>query len=270
MIDRDMIDLHTHLLWDWDDGPDDRTQSLQMCRIAQKDGIRAVAVTPHLFRLTRHGNDLSLLRSRMLEFKREVGRLDLEIHWGAEIFIHPEIVQTVEKYRFTLDETCYVFIEFPSHLVYAGAENMISSLMAKGFIPIISHPERNAGFQGHPELLYRFVEMGCIAQLTGGSLMGEFGRAARNAAGLFLENNLVHIIVSDAHGVLTRRPVLSKAVEAASKIVGPEKAQAMVTTVPRAILDNQALPGFGEPKNPLRRTSWTRRLFRGDSDEWDF
>jgi hypothetical protein len=73
-------------------------------------------------------------------------------------------------------------------------------------------------------------------------------------------NNLVHIIASDAHGALGRPPGLSRAVEAAAKIVGESKARAMVTEVPRAILDNKALPDWGEPENPLRHKTWTQRL----------
>jgi hypothetical protein len=34
----------------------------------------------------------------------------------------------------------------------------------------------------------------------------------------------------------------------------------MVTEVPRAILENKALPDWGEPENPLRRKTWTQRL----------
>ena len=34
----------------------------------------------------------------------------------------------------------------------------------------------------------------------------------------------------------------------------------MVTEIPRAILDNKALPDWGEPENPLRQKTWTQRL----------
>lgn len=258
-----MIDLHTHLLWDWDDGPDDWLQSLQMCRIAAKDGITTIGLTPHVFRMTRHADDLGVLRERMIEFKREMARTGLEFHWGAEVFVHAEVVQAIEKYRFTVDETSYVFLEFPYRGVPAGARNMLASLLGKGFVPIISHPERNRGFAERPEILYEFVNMGCIAQMTAGSLMGGFGRGARAAAELFLLNNLVHIIASDAHDPVQRTPVLSRAVEAAARIVGEPKARAMVTEIPRAILDNLALPDWGEPQNPLQRKTWTSRLLPG-------
>ena len=34
----------------------------------------------------------------------------------------------------------------------------------------------------------------------------------------------------------------------------------MVTEIPRAILENKALPDWGEPVDPLRRKTWTQRL----------
>ena len=257
-----MIDLHTHLLWDWDDGPDDRRQALEMARIAERDGIKVIALTPHVYRLTRHNGDLGILRQRMIEFHDAMAEagVEIEFHWGAEVAVHAELVRTVERYRFTLDSTSYVFIEFPSDLVPPGSSNMVYSLMSKGFVPIISHPERNKGFVSHPELLYEFISMGCAAQVTAMSLTGEFGKETRNAAGLFLAHNLVHIIASDAHTPDARPPLLRKAVAAAARIVGEAKAAAMVTEIPRAILDNGALPDWGEPENPARRRTWAQKL----------
>ncbi len=256
-----MIDLHVHMLWDWDDGPNDWLQALRMCRIAEKDGIKAVALTPHVFHRTRYNNDLALLRQRMREFLEEMRKSPIIFHWGAEVFVHPGIVKSITKYRFTIDKTDYVFLEFPGDAVTHGSEKMLASLMQKGFVPIISHPERNRGFQERPELLYEFVVMGCVAQVTAMSLTGEFGREVRKTAGLFMAHNLVHFIASDAHAPSGRIPVLSRGVEAACKIVGDAKAIAMVTEIPQAILENRALPDWGEPENPLRKKTWTERLF---------
>ncbi|HOW86837.1 MAG TPA: hypothetical protein P5119_10375 [Candidatus Aminicenantes bacterium] len=257
-----MIDLHTHLLWDWDDGPDDLYQARAMCRLAEQDGTDTICLTPHIFRMTRYKDDLGVLRQRMEEFGREMraAGVPIEFHWGAEVFVHAEVVRAVEKYRFTVDQTSYVFLEFASEGVPAGAANMLAQLMSKGFVPVISHPERNRGFAARPELLFEFVNMGCAAQVTAASLTGELGKEVRATAGLFMMNNLVHIIASDAHRTIGRPPGLSRAVQAAARIVGESKARAMVTEIPRAILDNKALPDWGEPENPLRRKAWTQRL----------
>jgi protein-tyrosine phosphatase len=257
-----MIDLHTHMLWDWDDGPDDLYQSRAMCRMAEKDGTETVCLTPHVFRMTRHDNDLGVLSQRMVEFDREMSAagIGLEFHWGAEVFVHAEVVRAIEKYRFTVDQTSYVFLEFDAEGVPVGASNMLAQLMGKGYVPIISHPERNRGFAARPELLYEFVSMGCAAQVTAASLTGEMGKEVRATAGLFLSHNLVHIIASDAHRAIGRPPGLSRAVAAAAKIAGESKARAMVTEIPRAILENRALPDWGEPADPTRRKTWTQRL----------
>jgi protein-tyrosine phosphatase len=257
-----MIDLHAHLLWDWDDGPDDRAQSLSMIRMAETDGVTAICLTPHLFRANRYGDDLGILRQRMLEFSEEMSAsgIGIEFHWGAEVFVHAEVVRAIERYRFTIDQTSYVFLEFAADGVPVGAANVLAQLLGKGFVPIISHPERNRGFAVRPELLYDFVTMGCVAQVTAASLTGEWGKDARSTAGLFMANNLVHIIASDAHRSVERPPGLSAGVAAAAKIVGERKARAMVTEIPQAILDNKALPDWGEPENPLLRKTWTQRL----------
>jgi len=34
----------------------------------------------------------------------------------------------------------------------------------------------------------------------------------------------------------------------------------MVDEIPRAILENRALPDWGEPMDPIRRRTWTQRL----------
>jgi protein-tyrosine phosphatase len=76
-----------------------------------------------------------------------------------------------------------------------------------------------------------------------------------------MANNLVHIIASDAHDAERRPPILSKAVEEAKKIVGIDKAIAMVTAIPQAILDDKPIPDYGEPINPIKqKKKWAIRL----------
>ena len=43
-----MIDLHSHILPNLDDGPRTIEDSIQMCRISYQDGIRTIVATPHI------------------------------------------------------------------------------------------------------------------------------------------------------------------------------------------------------------------------------
>ena len=43
-----MIDIHTHILPNLDDGAKTVEESIQMCRISYQDGIRTIVATPHI------------------------------------------------------------------------------------------------------------------------------------------------------------------------------------------------------------------------------
>jgi len=256
-----MIDLHVHLLPDWDDGAANLEEARAMADMARSDGITKIGVTPHIFRLAKHDGDWEGLADRIARFKVAAGEFPCEIYLGAEVFFQPEIVGSLRRYNLTINGSDYFFIEFSAEALVPGAKESLFNLMLEGFIPIISHPERNADFQARPRLLYELVKMNCLAQVTAKSILGGFGPEAKRAAGVFLKHNLAHIIASDAHDTAGRPPRLSWAVEEAAKITGKDKAEAMVTAIPQAILDNLEIGDWGEPEDPIRgRKTWMIRL----------
>jgi protein-tyrosine phosphatase len=48
--------------------------------------------------------------------------------------------------------------------------------------PITTHPKRHFIIQEKPQKLKRLLDQGCLAQLTGSSLTGWFGRRAKKAS----------------------------------------------------------------------------------------
>jgi protein-tyrosine phosphatase len=91
-----------------------------------------------------------------------------------------------------------------------------------------------------------------LGQVTAMSISGSFGPEVKKTSELFLKHNLVHVIASDAHDV-DRRPLkLSGGVKAAAAVVGKEKAEAMVGEIPQAIVDDEGIPDWGEPENPVK------------------
>ncbi|MBP6059721.1 MAG: hypothetical protein KA522_03015 [Candidatus Saccharicenans sp.] len=254
-----MIDLHCHLLPDWDDGPESWEEVDQMMALAAEDGIEAICITPHYLRFSRHGNNPDILRSKFEEFfERYKDEKRIRFYRGAEVFVHPDIIKHVKRENLRLNGSEYVFVEFPSDQVPAGTKDLFYRMMLAGLTPVISHPERNAVFGSQPELLYDLIGRGCLAQITAMSLTGQFGSAVYKRSELFLKNNLVQFIATDAHDSKKRKPVLSKAVKMAASLVGKEKAQAMVNDIPLAILNNEVIPDWG---SPLRPGKGRRRFF---------
>jgi tyrosine-protein phosphatase YwqE len=64
------------------------------------------------------------------------------------------------------------------------------------------------------------------------------------------------MIASDAHNSDNWAPMLGRAVEKTGKIVGEGKAAAMVNEIPQAILDNPAVPDYGDPIYAQKRGRW--------------
>ena len=133
----------------------------------------------------------------------------------------------------------YVMIEFPFQGIPFQAEEILFRLMARGIVPIISHPERNMEIGERPGRYFEMIRKGCLGQVTAMSLTGEFGPKVRQVAEKLLKNRLIQFIATDAHSINGRPPILSSAVKAAAKIVGKEEARKMVTEYPEAILEGK-------------------------------
>jgi protein-tyrosine phosphatase len=88
------------------------------------------------------------------------------------------------------------------------------------------------------------IHNGCLGQVTAMSLTGGFGGEVRRVAERLVKNRLVQLIATDAHAAFDRVPVLSRAVEAAARIIGVEEAEKMVTVYPAAVLEGR------RPKSP--------------------
>jgi protein-tyrosine phosphatase len=253
-----MIDLHAHILPALDDGPVSMEEALAMGRLAEADGVRTVVATPHSGDW-QPALSAAALRSRVAQLQAALDRegVAVSVVMGMEVHLDPDTAwRAVQGSALCLGETKYLLVELPLHEYPTYTEQVLFELQARGFRPILAHPERNAVLAREPALLVPLVERGILAQVTAGSLAGRFGRHVLAAAELMLEHRLVHIIASDAHGFGSRSPVMSVGVAAATVLVGAERAWAMVTTVPAAILAGQAI--VAEPPLPLsaRRRSW--------------
>lgn len=249
-----MIDLHSHILPGLDDGARNLQESLDIARIAEKDGIKKMVATPHLFRGEFIYQDLGIIQRKGDELSQALNEnnIPVEIFTGAEVHISHNLIPQIKQNRqhLTLNKSSYMFVEFPSDHVFYGVKNLFFELMNEGIIPIIAHPERNSVFASTPSLLYELIQMGALSQANSGSFSGLYGKTAEEAVYHFLELNLIHFIASDCHNTRSIVPRLSYAVERAVTIIGEEKARALVRDNPRAVLADEDIPYLDEPINP--------------------
>ncbi len=243
-----MIDLHSHILPDLDDGAATWEDSLEMARMAVADGIRTMVASPHLFRHRAINlaevNPKGEILDKIREFKQKLAAagLDLEILPGCDFPLCFEGLQLLENNEIlTINEGGhFLLLEFPDSSLPPATEDICFRLTSKGITPIITHPERHFIFQEMPQKLSRLIDLGCLVQLTAASLTGGFGRQVARAARDMLRKGYCHILASDAHSPSFRPPLLSQALEAASSLVGQTRALAMVTTTPEKIIKGES------------------------------
>jgi len=264
-----MIDLHCHILPGVDDGAETLEEALEMARIAKNDGIKTIVATPHLFRGVGAEIDMAFIKEKRKFFNQvlEQNGVAVEIRPGAEVHIVHNLIDKISANRndLVINESAYMFVEFPRDHVYSGVQNLFFELLSAGIVPIIAHPERNDVFAQKPELLYDLVRMGALAQANRGSFLGVYGRTAAAAAGRLLECNLVHFIASDSHNTDFLPPILSDAVERIGPLIGSKNARALVSDNARAVLEDREIPYLPSPVDPRKSRRSFFSMRRGSS-----
>jgi protein-tyrosine phosphatase len=236
-----MVDIHCHLLPNVDDGPRSWDICLQMCEMAQADGIEHIVATPHANDEFRY--DREVLSSMLDELSQRVsGKLELSL--GCDLHLSYENLVEVLRNpsRYTISGKNYLLIELSNFSVPPSVSQSLQRLLAAGIVPIITHPERNPVLRSNRDLVLKWVADGCLVQITANSLTGRWGGKAQQTAEWWMKHAAVHILATDAHGVGSRPPILSAALSAAEKILGKPAAKALVRDNPRAVICGQSLP----------------------------
>jgi protein-tyrosine phosphatase len=236
-----MIDIHCHLFPGLDDGPESIDVACAMAEMAIADGITHVIGTPHANQTYRFDFPLTQQRRDEMQARFE-GRLVFAS--GSDFHLSFENLQSIrhDPARYTLGQKSYLLVEFADYSIPPSLDHALHELQLQGLHPIITHPERNPLIRSQPDRLFRWLRQGCYAQLTAQSLLGSFGRAAKEVAEQWLDAGAIHFLASDAHNLTTRPLRLKEAFEHVAKTRGEGAARALLVDNPFAAFEGRALP----------------------------
>jgi protein-tyrosine phosphatase len=257
-----MIDIHCHILPGLDDGPKDMGEALEMCRVAQRDGIRTIVATPHCENGVYHNQEKTIWP--VLEQVREAiaqAGISIQLLPGADLHIHPEAVSFLRENPRLLIGGRYFLLELPAQSIPPFTGNFIFESLLAGYVPILTHPERNSMLQNHPKQLEEWVEAGVVVQITAMSLTGDFGGKVRESALNLVRSGLVDVVASDAHSPKGRPPVLSKARMVLEEFLSFGMVQVMVEEVPEKLILGLPLEKIGSEVVQVKKKSLIKRFF---------
>lgn len=265
-----MIDIHHHLLFGLDDGSPDLETSLKMAEMAAADGITHIVCTPHssndfVFQPEENAIRLAELEEKVLESLG--GKLTLGI--GCDFHLSYENISDAiaHPHKYTINHKNYLLIEFPNMGIAPALPDHVYQLVLAGLTPIVTHPERNSTFIHHPDKIGEYIQMGCLVQITAGSILGAFGKSPQRVAYSLLEEDRVDIVASDAHNTDRRPPLLHGAYDEVATNFGEATAHRLFVTTPRAVFYGERVAVRSEPPeasvkaDATKKRSFLSRLF---------
>lgn len=239
-----LIDLHCHMLPGVDDGAKDLPFALDMARAAVDEGISHILLTPHHMDGDYTNHRLDVL-NRVTNFQQSIrnAEIPLTVFPGQEVHLTGDLLKAIDANDVLyMDEGGrYLLLELPHSGVPEYTEDMIFELKTRGITPVIAHPERNHGFQKHPDKLYDFVTMGCLTQLTSSSYLGIFGKDVEKLTSKIIDSGMGYIFASDAHNFKGRRFVMKEAFDKLVKEKGKDFAEHFNANA-KAIINGDDVP----------------------------
>lgn len=124
----------------------------------------------------------------------------VQLHQGNEILLTentPKLL--VDSQISTLANSRYILFELPFSNRMLDLEQIIYTIKANGYIPILAHPERYTYIQENPESLIDIIKCGVLIQSNYGSFIEQYGKTAKNTVEILLENRLINFLGSDTH-----------------------------------------------------------------------
>lgn len=251
-----MIDLHFHCLPGIDDGPKTFDEAVALCRAAAGEGIETVVATPHVLRDAWSNEEPAVRDGLILRLNTLLGGRPAVLA-GCEYYFSSEMLELVERGSAGpltgLNRGQYLLVELPPSAPTRTTEAVFHELSILGVTPVVAHPERHPVFRREPRALERLLSLGAVAQLTAGSLLGDFGERAKASSNELLRRGLVSLVASDSHSLELRPPRLAAAREHVRRLWGEEAEQGLFEANPEAVLASRPMPWTPAAERPAGR-----------------
>lgn len=235
-----MVDIHSHLIPNVDDGSKSVEETFMLIKEADRAGITDIILTPHYIvnSYEQNANTLILLKDKLQQIL-DKDKINVKLHIGMEVYITDNLIDLLKQNKLlTLANSKYLLMELPLNTHVQYEDIIIFKLIENNIIPIIAHPERYKFVQEDPSKVRELIDSGCLIQSNIGSILGIYGKKAKKTIKYLLKNDLINFIATDTHRKDTIYPLLKKATKKIEKIIGKEKTEELIKINPQKILNN--------------------------------
>ncbi len=205
-------DIHCHLCAGLDDGPATMDEAVEMCRMAWLSGTWHIACVAHQGpqwpEVDRKAIAASCVELQKQLKEQEIG---IEVVPMGEVMIDVDLIDRLDQGELMTvgDAGQYLLIEMP-HNSYFDITMLVQQCAQRSVRPILAHAERYSQLLMSHGDIEHLISLGVVIQVNANSVLKLRGATLR-ALRAWFQRGIVHVIGSDGHGALRRRPIVAEA-----------------------------------------------------------
>jgi protein-tyrosine phosphatase len=213
-----MIDVHTHIMPNVDDGAKSLEESLKLLNGLSQTGVTHVFLTPHVAKKRGYFETKETFTDHFNALCDAAKAIPIKLLLGSEVDESDDLIDVLSTAH-TMNESNFVLIDFGMRK--CDIEDVVYECQIKGYKVIVAHPERY--FYTSMDVLRRLKKQGAYFQVSAPHLIKLGHKDAQKKAKQLLNENLIDFIGSDIH----RDGIVMNAMEKAYKVIEKKKGQAV-------------------------------------------
>ena len=158
-----MIDFHSHILPNIDDGSRSIDETFNLIKEAKEAEFEAIISTSHYMENYYETDtpEREVWVNAIYE-NLQAKNIDIKLYLGNEIYMSENIIKLLEQGKAsTINDTSYVLFELPLNAEPMNLYDIIYEMLQYKLVPILAHPERYTFVQKEPELIQDLIRERC-------------------------------------------------------------------------------------------------------------
>lgn len=200
-----MTDIHTHVLFNIDDGPETIEESIALLKSCKEAGIKEVVSTSHYYSARVELDVFTGRRERRINSVKEAlekEKVDIKIVTASEVHMTEVLYNLKDITPLCIEGTKYILLEIPySTKNFDTALRAVETLISYfNIYPIIAHIERyNFSGVSTKKAADKLRELGCLIQIDAEALVSDSWFTKKKMLSL-IKSGRVDFVASDCHG----------------------------------------------------------------------
>ena len=244
-----MIDFHTHILPNIDDGSKSVEETFNLIKEAEKVGFDSIISTSHYienYYESPVGERQQWVNALTEALHKE--NIIVKLYLGNEVYFSENIIKLLNENKIArINNSRYMLFEFAMNVKPINVYDVIYEMIQNKITPILAHPERYRFVQQDPSLVYELIDTGVLMQANYASVIGWYGEKAEVLSKKFLESDIISFLGTDVHRPNSIYPKIPEILNNIEAIIGKEKLYDLTTVNPQKVLQNEEIE-MPEPK----------------------